>query len=462
MKNWKQSAIKQLFPNIGTVVIVALLILAQTAGANEAIAPQSQLNNPFLLPYQGTLTDQNQDPLNATVVMEFSLYNDAVEGGRKWGPEIHTVAVQNGLFNVMLGSITPIDPNILSGALYLDITVNGETLLPRELLTSVPYAVKAETASIVWPPSYDGDGGVDTAMPGFLDTLYFATQRDITVSANRDPDTGALARMFNLSPNSYAGWSNVSSSNPVIITISYTGDGPHLDGVLLSFGWRNSQAIDYKIEYREDADDDGTYIWTPIAEVIGNTRYQVYHIRGTWRVRKIRITVTDAGDGSMDQQLRIATIQAYSSIHGSATGHMLGVNGGKLYGALNMNGNSVTNCGALTEANLQTPEELAAERIDRFEEGDVLCWTGEQLDKCETANDVLVQAVADIDGRPIVIGAEVVKVLGPVQMGDILVASDVSGYAMVNNNPRPGTVIAQALEDLEGEQGVIKAMIRKW
>jgi len=50
----------------------------------------------------------------------------------------------------------------------------------------------------------------------------------------------------------------------------------------------------------------------------------------------------------------------------------------------------------------------------------------------------------------------------PFQAGDILVASDVPGYARVNNDPAPGTVIAQALEDFDGERGVIKAMIRKW
>jgi hypothetical protein len=74
----------------------------------------------------------------------------------------------------------------------------------------------------------------------------------------------------------------------------------------------------------------------------------------------------------------------------------------------------------------------------------------------------LVQAVADVEGRPIVIGAEAIKVLGPVQAGDILVASDVPGYATVNNDPRAGTVIAQALEDFDGEQGLVKAMIRKF
>ena len=41
-------------------------------------------------------------------------------------------------------------------------------------------------------------------------------------------------------------------------------------------------------------------------------------------------------------------------------------------------------------------------------------------------------------------------------------ASDVPGYALVDNDPRPGTVIAQALESFEGERGMIKAMIRKF
>jgi len=52
-----------------------------------------------------------------------------------------------------------------------------------------------------------------------------------------------------------------------------------------------------------------------------------------------------------------------------------------------------------------------------------------------------------------VISAEPVKVVGPVRMGDLLVASDVAGYAMVNNQPALGTVIAKALE-------IVKTMIR--
>jgi len=77
------------------------------------------------------------------------------------------------------------------------------------------------------------------------------------------------------------------------------------------------------------------------------------------------------------------------------------------------------------------------------------------------ANDPLVQAVADRDGKPIVMGAEVIKVIGPVQEGDYLVTSDVPGYAIAARNPTFGVVIAQALESFAGEKGIIKAMIRK-
>jgi len=56
--------------------------------------------------------------------------------------------------------------------------------------------------------------------------------------------------------------------------------------------------------------------------------------------------------------------------------------------------------------------------------------------------------------RPIIIGRVV-------QWGDILVALDTAGYAMVNNRAAPWTVIAQALEDFDGERGLVKAMIRK-
>ncbi len=108
-------------------------------------------------------------------------------------------------------------------------------------------------------------------------------------------------------------------------------------------------------------------------------------------------------------------------------------------------------------------KEGQAEAIKYFSQGSLLCWQPEtqMLQLCTQANDRLVMAVADSNGKPIVLGAEYIKVLGPVQAGDILVASDTPGYATVNNNPAPGTVIGQALNTLQGDTGLIEAMINK-
>lgn len=123
--------------------------------------------------------------------------------------------------------------------------------------------------------------------------------------------------------------------------------------------------------------------------------------------------------------------------------------------------------GAIIEKNLQTEEELLAGEIPRFDEGDVLCWDAEQqaLTLCVNEGSLLVVAVADAKGRPIIMGAEPIKVIGPVDAGDLLVASGTAGYAMAwrqhyGTEPPQGTVIAKALESQKhNETGSIMSMI---
>ncbi|MBN1138404.1 MAG: hypothetical protein JXM73_17580 [Anaerolineae bacterium] len=338
---------KCLILSAGMLVLAGLLLVVQAVGATPGDAPAQPegLANP-VFSYQGILTDHNGVPITATVTMTFTLYSVPSSGTALW-EEVQTVAVSNGLFHVVLGSVVPITAREdVTDGLYLGITVDGEELVPREQVTSVFFATDA------WRVSGAGNR--------------------IMAEGGVNPDE-AHVRLY--------------SKNGVYVFI----DTDH-------------NASDQVFQVRRDKDD-----FTSTA------------------------VFTVQEDGYID-----------------ATG------------ALNMNGNTIVNCGALTEANLQTPEERAAGGIDRFEEGDVLCWGIDRLEKCSAANDRLVQAVADRSGRPIVIGAELVKVLGPVKRGDILVASWVPGYAMVNDDPVPGSVIAQALEDFGGERGLIAAMIRKF
>jgi hypothetical protein len=141
--------LRWLTPNGGTLLLIALLLLTQNVWARS-------VNNLITAPgpaattvnYQGRLADSSGNPLTGSYDMSFSLW-DAVSGGNKvWGPESQTaVPVNDGLFHVGLGSQTSggIPTSVWEGDRYLEITVNGETLNPRELVRSVPIAGMALT-----------------------------------------------------------------------------------------------------------------------------------------------------------------------------------------------------------------------------------------------------------------------------------------------------------------------------
>lgn len=122
--------------------------------------------------------------------------------------------------------------------------------------------------------------------------------------------------------------------------------------------------------------------------------------------------------------------------------------------------------GKIVEENLMTPAQQADFSLLPFTQGDVLCWDGDlqKLARCASFASPLVVGVADDQGKPIVLGAEPVKVIGVVQPGDLLIASDVAGYATAWSRLKPGSpptgvVIAKALQRFDGDKGTIKALI---
>jgi hypothetical protein len=54
------------------------------------------------------------------------------------------------------------------------------------------------------------------------------------------------------------------------------------------------------------------------------------------------------------------------------------------------------------------------------------------------------------------------KVIGKVNKGDILVTSAIPGYAIVDNDPKVGTIIGKALENkADGDRGIIEVVVGK-
>lgn len=101
---------------------------------------------PHLINYQGVLTDDSDNPITDTLDIEFKIYDSETNGNLKWSETQSQVSIIDGLFNVILGSVNPIDTLSFSEDYWLEIKVGTETMLTRLRFTSVAYAYRAEMA----------------------------------------------------------------------------------------------------------------------------------------------------------------------------------------------------------------------------------------------------------------------------------------------------------------------------
>jgi hypothetical protein len=124
---------------------------------------------PSLINYQGYLTDDAGNPISDTFEMTFSIWDAASGGSQLWNETQASVFVVNGLFNVLLGSITSIPSDIFTGAsLWLQTQVGTEVLSPRKEIVSVAHAFRAAMA--------DEAGYADEAI--YADTADYAFYAD--------------------------------------------------------------------------------------------------------------------------------------------------------------------------------------------------------------------------------------------------------------------------------------------
>lgn len=102
---------------------------------------------PELINYQGKLTDSVGNPLNETAQVDFAIYDVEIDGTALWTESHLGITVVDGVFSVILGSVdqasNPLDL-AFDKVYYLEITVNGETMDPRQKMTSVAYSMRAK------------------------------------------------------------------------------------------------------------------------------------------------------------------------------------------------------------------------------------------------------------------------------------------------------------------------------
>ncbi|WP_129678176.1 hypothetical protein [Candidatus Chloroploca sp. Khr17] len=133
---------------LSILLLAAAMIATSTlAGPTWQAAPAGNATT-TTISYQGHLTNPGGTPVSATLPMTFNLYTASTGGTAVWTEQrsgSNAVPVSNGLFNVALGSVTPIPVNLFGAPLWLGISVNGDAeMSPRERLNG-GYATVAGT-----------------------------------------------------------------------------------------------------------------------------------------------------------------------------------------------------------------------------------------------------------------------------------------------------------------------------
>jgi hypothetical protein len=144
-----------------TTFLSASLLIALILTPGEAHSVPRQIA------FQGFLMDETTGrPFEGTADLILALYDAETDGNRVWpdpplDPERHNnVLVSEGVFQIALGSLKPLDPADFDGSpLWLGVAVEDQDELPRTQLRTSPFAMRAavaDSAGVVGMPD-DGD-----------------------------------------------------------------------------------------------------------------------------------------------------------------------------------------------------------------------------------------------------------------------------------------------------------------
>lgn len=131
-----------------------------------------------IISYQGRLLNSSGVPVpDGNYNVRYNLYPSAT-GGTPVYTETKTIAVKNGLFNSEIGTDLKIPPETFAQQLYLQVTINGESLSPRQPLRGAPYAMSLLPGAVV-----QGSVVITRTYAGYADTGAAATIANTNSSA---------------------------------------------------------------------------------------------------------------------------------------------------------------------------------------------------------------------------------------------------------------------------------------
>jgi hypothetical protein len=266
---------------------------------------------PGMLTYSGQLEELDGTPYDGDASVQVTVWDSLNGGTQLWSQDLGTVNVINGLMRVSLMGSGLSDVVMANDGLWLEWTVAGETLLPRQKLNSVAFAMSAgntanlggvaagaflQTTEDIPPANLPTDGigqvsnhalnnefvGVDWKWTGSINIEdYPALGGQTTVDTTETGDSYLTAitiyTKFNLDLNS-----NITLVlNPPTATgvgaITLIPDEPELTAGLYTNAWTTAEA-------------------PALANLLGQK------VEGTWTLT-LTDTTDDGGDGLIVGQL---------------------------------------------------------------------------------------------------------------------------------------------------------------
>jgi hypothetical protein len=132
------------------IVLFAGLAVFAIAAKSWAQAPASaQVTSvPPLVQFSGTLKDAAARPVSGLVSVTFAIYGEQEGGTALWSETQNITADASGHYSATLGIATGLPDDLFAAAQsrWLGVRIAGQAELPRVLLVSVPYALKAADA----------------------------------------------------------------------------------------------------------------------------------------------------------------------------------------------------------------------------------------------------------------------------------------------------------------------------
>jgi len=177
--------------NVPNVRAVAFAVLV---ACHLSLVAVLQAAVPWVLNYQGRLTDSGGKAVTGTYTMKFRLYDASTSGTKLWeeSQSVTLAESDNGVFNVILGTTTVLTSVDFNSPMWLSVQVADDSeMTPRQRLTSSAYTMNADQIDGLDSAKFLRTD-IDTSTSGKLTITRAGAALVITPSSAPDANTKML------------------------------------------------------------------------------------------------------------------------------------------------------------------------------------------------------------------------------------------------------------------------------